>query len=426
MTTANKTTKPMAAPSAQDRQILRDLARRVAEIAATPEQQRKRAQALAINQLTARRPSVLVIPEGAWKEVIRPEMLECRDQTCQKWEWLLRERILYHEWIGDDTPLSDLLLVGAVGKLTDWGVTITNEKTESHGSYHWDPPLKDLSGVDRLQKRRWIHDPQASAAKMEWVQDVFGDILTVAPSGSSFWTMGLTWDAIKLHGLEPFMMSMYDDPEGLHRLMAFLRDDLAGVMDDLEAAGVLHSCNSVERIASGGYGPTTDLPSADPRDASYQYPVGWRQRWAFAESQETVGVSPEMFAEFVFPYQLPLVERCGLVCYGCCEGLEKRIEHVLKIPRLRRVSVSPWADRAIMAERLGRQIVYSRKPNPAHVCAGFNETEIRREFRETLAAAGNCVVEFILKDTHTIENDPERFPRWVKIAREEIARHYGD
>jgi hypothetical protein len=27
----------------------------------------------------------------------------------------------------------------------------------------------------------------------------------------------------------------------------------------------------------------------------------------------------------------------------------------------------------------------------------------------------------ILKDTHTCENHPERFTRWVEIAREEIA-----
>ena len=75
--------------------------------------------------------------------------------------------------------------------------------------------------------------------------------------------------------------------------------------------------------------------------------------WGFGESQETVGVSPEMFAEFVLPYQLPILERFGLNCYGCCEPLDKRWEYVKQIPRLRRVSVSPWSNRAFMAERLG-------------------------------------------------------------------------
>ena len=74
--------------------------------------------------------------------------------------------------------------------------------------------------------------------------------------------------------------------------------------------------------------------------------------WCLTESQETVGVSPEQFEEFVFQYQLPLQERFGLNCYGCCEPLQSRWHIVKKIPRLRRVSVSPWADQEMMAEML--------------------------------------------------------------------------
>ena len=34
----------------------------------------------------------------------------------------------------------------------------------------------------------------------------------------------------------------------------------------------------------------------------------------------------------------------------------------------------------------------------------------------------NCRVEVIMKDTHTIGNDPQRVVRWVQIAREEAER----
>jgi hypothetical protein len=30
-----------------------------------------------------------------------------------------------------------------------------------------------------------------------------------------------------------------------------------------------------------------------------------------------------------------------------------------------------------------------------------------------------------MKDVHTIANDPTRLPRWVAIAREEVAKIYG-
>jgi hypothetical protein len=119
--------------SAADRVVLRDLAKRVAEIAASPEQKRCRAQALAINQLTARRPSELVIPEGAWPEVMDDDQLQCKDGQYRGWERALRRRLLYHEWMGDDTPVDDLILVGAVGRLTDWGVTIADERVEARG-----------------------------------------------------------------------------------------------------------------------------------------------------------------------------------------------------------------------------------------------------------------------------------------------------
>ena len=57
-----------------------------------------------------------------------------------------------------------------------------------------------------------------------------------------------------------------------------------------------------------------------------------------SESQETVGVSPELFEEFVFQYQLPIISRFGFACYGCCEPVDSRWHVIKKIPNLRRVS----------------------------------------------------------------------------------------
>jgi len=142
--------------------------------------------------------------------------------------------------------------------------------------------------------------------------------------------------------------------------------------------------------------------------------------WGFGESQETVAVSPQMFAEFVFPYQLPILERFGLNCYGCCEPLDKRWHIVQQFPNLRRVSVSPWVDLARMAEMLGDRYIYSMKPRPTDLAMdGFDEDRIRAELREALWVTRDCRVEVIMKDNHTIRNDPQRVIRWVQIAREE-------
>jgi hypothetical protein len=142
--------------------------------------------------------------------------------------------------------------------------------------------------------------------------------------------------------------------------------------------------------------------------------------WGFAESQETVGVSPEMFAEFIFPYQLSLLSRFGLNCYGCCEPLDARWHIIKQIPNLRRISVSPWASISKMAEYLQDDYIFSMKPNPSLLAMeSFDEGLIRRVLRQSMREAAECRLEVIMKDNHTLRGDPNRAVRWVEIALEE-------
>jgi len=145
--------------------------------------------------------------------------------------------------------------------------------------------------------------------------------------------------------------------------------------------------------------------------------------WGFAESQETVGVSPEIFAEFIFPYQLPLLERFGLNCYGCCEPLDSRWAVVKRVPNLRRVSVSAWANLEKMAGLLEAQYVLSLKPNPADLARpAIDEPALRKQLRRSLEITRGCRVEIIMKDNHTLGGNPQNAVRWAQIARQEAER----
>jgi hypothetical protein len=129
-----------------------------------------------------------------------------------------------------------------------------------------------------------------------------------------------------------------------------------------------------------------------------------------------------MFAEFIFPYQLPILAKFGLNCYGCCEPLDKRWDTIRQIPNLRRVSVSPWSNLEEMAEKLGNRYIYSMKPNPAYLAIPrLDEEYVRKSLREALAitAKHNCHVEIIMKDNNTLGHNPRNATRWVEIAREE-------
>jgi hypothetical protein len=143
--------------------------------------------------------------------------------------------------------------------------------------------------------------------------------------------------------------------------------------------------------------------------------------WGLAESQVTIGLSPEMFKEFIFPYQRTLMDRFGLTCYGCCEPMDERIDIVKEEPNLRRVSVSAWANRRLMAEKLGRRYIYSMKPSPSYLAVpNMDEEIVRASLRETLSITRNNCVEIVMKDNHTFGNNPQNITKWVTIAREQI------
>jgi hypothetical protein len=328
--------------------------------------------------------------------------------------------------IRDDHTFGDGFGVNWAYKPGSFGAEATYSHGENRGSMQWEHPLKNLAAdLNLLKFREPEVDREFTIRKLDLAKDLFGDILKVSSKvgGGYWWTCGLSATAINLVGLEEFMLYMYDEPEGLHRLMAFLRDEQLNYIQWFEKEGLLSDNNRESCIGSGGLGYTHELPVRNRKPDEF---VLLRYCWGFAESQETVSVSPEMFAEFVLPYQLPLMEKFGLNSYGCCEPIENRLSYVKTIPRLRRISVSPWADQEKCAEIIGRDYVYSRKPNPSLISVSFNEPAIREDLKKTLAVAGHLNLEIVLKDLHTVQNEPLRLQRWVNIAREEINLYLRD
>jgi len=404
-----------------DHEILKPLAARLREIAALPVKQQRAELWRRHNALEVVGPVLLVSPEGSWLEILPATTLRCAEPVARALERQLRMKIWQFENVDDDLPVEPVLNLTRRFDSGNYGVPIPQHHGDNRGSYVWEPPLQDIErDMAKLRHRQLQYDEPGTRADLARAQELVGDILPVRVRQSLWWTMGLTWEAIKLLGLEPFMLAMYDQPAALHRLMAWLRDDHLAFISECERLNLLTPNDGpCDGVGSGGLGHIRGLRApATPANG----PCQLGELWGLSESQETVGVSPEMFAEFILPYQVPLMAKFGLVCYGCCEPLDARIDRVIaQMPRLRRVSVAPMADLDVMAAKLGGRYIYSRKPNPAHVCVGFNEPAIRDDIRRTLRAARGQPLELILKDTHTVENDPSRLGRWAKIAREEIA-----
>lgn len=408
-----------------DRDTLRRLAARVRAIADSSENARRRRAWTALNDLChAGPPLLLVSPEGAWREILAGLPVECETELGRRWEARLRQVLYRHDVIRDDSAFEAVFTVDGWLTIGDFGIPFQRSlSSQAEGAYHDEPVLTDLErDLDKLTFRSLHLDQAALARELDLAREVVGDWLVVRPPPIHWWTCGLSATAIRLLGLEAFMLAMYDQPDGLRRLMRFLSDDMLNLIETCEREGWLRHFSGSDLVGSGNLGYTTAAPL---REAAGDGPARLSGLWGFAESQETVGVSPAMFGEFIFPYQLPLLEKFGINYYGCCEACEGRWDWLARIPRLRCLSVAPWSDQARCAELLGRRYVYCRKPNPAPVCMGFNEADIRAEFRATLRHAGALNTVMVLKDTHTVENAPDRFARWVALGRAEFSRAAG-
>lgn len=401
----------------QDRIILRDLAKKVAAIAALPETAARRQLWKQHNQLEPVRPLLLVFPEGAWEELLPAASLQCREESARWMERDLRQRLYACEHFQSDNVVEAEWIVNKTIRSSGWGLEPRRRpSTAARGSWAFEPVLQTPADLKKLRIPEISYDAAQTERNLAAAQELFGDILTVKLKGISHLSYHLMQQYTALRGLEQMMLDMYEQPDLLHDAMAFFEEGHQSILRQYEAQNLLSLNNDNTYHSSGGVGYTDALPRPgfDPRH------VRPADMWASAEAQELALVSPAQHEEFSLRYERRLLAPFGLNGYGCCEDLSRKLDAVLTIPNIRRISIAPSADVDRCAERLQGRAIFSWKPNPAHLVGDFNPERVRAMIRHTIevAAANGCVLEIILKDTHTCEQHPERFDQWTQVARE--------
>ena len=404
--------------SRKDKDILRRLADKVTGLSIRPIEEEKRKLWHEHNSLKPRRPLVFCDPENGWNEIITKNQIECGGELAQRWEMVLRKEIFWGESMLDDKVIEPYFNIGYTYIESNWGFNPIMHGGNDGGSYVWEAPIKEDSDIDRMHFPVINIDYSATQKTLDVARDTFGDLIKVRKTGVWWWSLGMTFTLALLKGLSNIMMDMIDNPKLIHRLMKILSEGTLKKLDFLEENGLL-SLNTDGYVGSGGFGYTKELPAKGFNDSK----VRTIDMWGFCESQETIGVSPQMFEEFIFPYQLPILERFGLNYYGCCEPLDSRWYIIKNVPNLRKVSVSPWANFAQMAEDLQDNYVYSLKMTPTDIAVPkIDEDVVKKRIRNVLNIAKGCVIEIIMKDNHTIGKNPNNVIRWTQIAREEAER----
>lgn len=403
----------------EEKTVLRDLARRYMDVCAHPVQNQRRDLWRRHNSLKGTRP-LIYVRAFAWHELAESECL-IKDPLWQKYEKFLRHRLYWND-LGDDSIFEPWLTVTASHVCEDWGVTIHRQSSgDPGGAFKIDYPIREPGDEAALRVPWHEIDEKKSAEELARVTEVFGDIITINLDRSPayrMWTADISTVLGHLRGIENIMLDMLDNPEWMKGIVKFLSDGVLKAQDEAEAAG--DWSQSAHENQSMTYAEELPDPAANVNG------VRRSQLWGYMAAQEFTAVSPEMHEEFLIRYQRPIMDKFGLIAYGCCEDLSNKIGMLRSISNLRRIAVSPFANVARCAEQIGRDYVLSYRPSPADMVSyGFDPERIRSILRRDLALCKECHTDITLKDVETVGGDPTRVKRWVELTREVTEEVYG-
>jgi hypothetical protein len=406
-------------PNKEDIAIIRELAGYVAEIAALPVQEEKRRLWRKLNAVQAERPMVM-IDQVCWNEMETGDelRLRCTDPECRQYEEFLRRTLFQWAHFRVDMVVEPFIRVPKAIHNTGFGIIVEENVSVSD-------PTNDVTGhlylnqfehdedLEKVQMPQISHDEAETARRLAVAHELFDGLLEVLPWGAepfpSIWDPIATW-----MGVEGALYALSDRPDFMHALVGRMTDGYLSSLDQLEEQGLLCGPQSLIHC-TGAWSDELPAPGYDP-----QKPRA-KDIWTFGLAQMFSMVSPKVFKEFEVDYTSKLCQRFGLVYYGCCDPLDKKMAQVRMIPNVRKVSMSPWVDEERGAAEIGRDYVYSRKPTPALLAFDpFDPEQVRQHLLTTrqVCEKNGCSLEFILKDISTVRYEPQRLFKWAEVAME--------
>jgi len=406
---------------------LRELAKRQTEIAALPIMAERIKFWYDLNDAKTEHPMVRMEFHGMWRDAYPP--LTCESDAARGLEAQMTSHIFKHEAYKDDRVIPPYISVNIQNHITPFAYVADSTRTVAADGleglgYMFKHAVNDLEGDFGVFKPSPFA-PDAGFEKSNKIkariEDVVGDILPVKLEFPAFVYCPANV-FIRMMSMETMFCSLYDYPELFHSLMRRLTDEYHAFIDAIENAGAIIPNNDGSSVPMDTYGYTHDLPGADTLDR----PTKLSDVWGYTNFQETVCMSVPMFDEFFFSYTKEILDRCGLVSYGCCEPADTLWEPCLsRLKNLRKVSVPAWCNEKAFGDMIrGKKIVFQRKPFPNLISIGsvFDEDAFSRSMKDTIDAARGCPLEVTFRDITSVAGDPGRLGRAVELTREAFAR----
>jgi hypothetical protein len=409
--------------TAQDKQILRELGSKMAEIASLPEQKERKRNWQKLNDLEKCRPLVW-INEIPWHEMnVDDELtLETSSEFSQFLELRLKKTISRWNHMRVDMVVEPVLpcYIDHSNSWFDITEQVEIARTdESSVIYSRDfiPQIKNEEDVEKIKTPRISINRDLTEKKFQAMSEIFHGVLEVEKRGvPGFWFS--PWDElIRWWDVQDALLDLALRPDLVHKAMNKLTDAYLDMLDQYEKLDLLALNNGNYRVGSGGLGYTNQLPQ-DDFDKNHVRPI---DLWGNGTAQIFSDVSPAMHEEYSLQYELKWMEKFGLNYYGCCEPLHKKINLISKIPRLRKISMSPWVDLREGSEQIGRDYVFSYKPSPSiFVHNTWEPKQIADELFAEINTIKNCNVEILMKDISTVQYKPEKLWKWAELSMEVV------
>lgn len=403
----------------KEKHRLRELAKKHAELANSPKNLERVALWKRHNSFCGDRP-VIHIEVGTFRKEIIDPMMTCSSPFARMVEYNLLQDFVNLDLFDDDKVIPPYYQLPYVTEFRLFDIpvkesVITDENGTEQG-HQFNQPIQDLhEDFDKImQPSKIVIHKNVTMLYKKALEDIFGDILPVKLVCNSLYAVP-TQHVVHFMGMENMLFAMYDYPDEFQKMMDRIAEEYIRYFKYLEDNNCLLQNHGFENLAQGSL-CFWDEPEKTGKICTTDI-------WGFMDSQETVGISPEMFETFIFPCYAKIAALFGRLSYGCCEPVSAVWDCVRRFDNLKKVSISPWCDEDFMAEQLrGKDIIYHRKPSPNFLGVGetLDEDGFRAHIEKTLKTAQGCHLEITQRDVYTVNHDLKKVQRYVEIIRESI------
>jgi hypothetical protein len=418
---------------AEDKKRLRELAKKVAEIAADPAQEKNIKKWTTMNDLHPIRPLVhvrdtyyyLLEYKDEMKALIEDPFLKSIEQTLllriYEWNHLRLDRVI--------EPFIDCPVV-----FTDSGFGLGGYEASSldvnknlyDEAKHWEPVIVTPDDIKKIKTPVVEYDEETTMKRFNLLSEIFHDILPVRLLGRSHFRCVPMDDIVIWTGLDNAMVNLAMEPDFMHAILDRYMEAMMSRIKQYENLGIISSNNNSTGIGSNCPGYTSHLPP--PTESGIGASIG--DIWGDSMDQIMTAVSPVMTNEFSFEHEKEWASQFKLYSYGCCERLDNKLDLLTKaFPNLRKISSSPFSNLERTVEELGNRYVIGFKPNSLYLAGATPQFDLlRKEFIHAckLAEKYSINLVFNMKTIVTLNDEPQRLWKWCDMAMELIHAHFGE